>query len=116
MLWIIAEYVGLPHLTHFETVVDLFHHGFNQNEILEMRVGALVRSCNLPLLPIHTLGNFRRVDSEDGNARRRHLDLRIVEANSFHRPNSTVRPTDLCLSQAPNGKWLAMPTWGRIWR
>lgn len=42
MIWIIPACIGLPHFNHFETVVKLLHHRFNQNEFLEVGFGSLV--------------------------------------------------------------------------
>ena len=62
-------------LNHFEVVVDLFHNGFNQNQILEVRLGAVVGSCDPPLLSIYTYRNIGFVNPENDNARRRHPDV-----------------------------------------
>ena len=43
MIWIVSQLIGLTHLNHFKTVIDLLHDGFHQNKILEVRFGSFVR-------------------------------------------------------------------------
>jgi hypothetical protein len=89
------------HLTRFKTIIDMFHHGFDQNKIPVVCFRKLVGTCDLPLLPVYSRGNMRLINSKDDKVRRRHMDVNFATAN-FKQSNIIATVATPCETRLPS--------------